>query len=1074
MKSEILKIAGVKNESEFYKKFPTKEAFMKIHGKEFKKAKLGKSIQSKNLNQLVNFTNDPDRNVIPFAQSGINVSNPVGFFQGISQFPIPPIPQFNLPTNPSSLVGMQGYDLPEDLQMGIETDEMNLDKFQNMSPEKELMNSGIGKGLFSSVNEGSVNFPKPPGVLEKAGGVGALAGAASDIVGGIRQIGEDKRELKRTRQQKRVSDVMTQAASSRDISPIKRRYSRPEDVIFSPEQLYPSYGTGTNILSMRKGGEIKNTYVPPTTLYTDLEEIPQGKFGLSEFASQGGADIAGQLGMYASGGPSGEGKIGGALGSVAGSIVGGPIGGMIGKGLGSLVGGLFGANRRSEMKRLRQGIDTNVATITGQAIPQQFNQYMKNGGEVSDYEWISHTWQPQKIVKFGDHYVSDLLKPDKTMDTLRTGGNLRQNEIYPQDQFSLGGELQTTWGGYAEPISQNPYLPGSGQTVMFRGNSHDESDGKGRTGIGVKYGADGINVPFGQHGVEQHTDVEVERGEPATELIDPETGENNMVVFGNLKIPNMFAEQLGKDAKGRKFKNYVNDLSKKEARQNKILEKASLLANDADDITSMGKLQLSSAKASMIGADMKLKKIADLKNKAALAQSAINDTAEEYGLDADLLAKGKVKLDKETAREYAMFGKQIKKAQRGITQLGRDAQGFPLISIDETDQSQTSSKKLFKDVSDIANYYKQYGYDGGENIEDLQKWIAEKATSDNRVKNEMITYLKQSDIPLTNYGKKKYKGKSKNQLSDDQLIDQFVDGLWDYRFPKLQSIPTLSPVQERATIPASKPKVQIKPSEPVTEVAPVQAKKRSPYIDAFNQLLPFIRPSDAEPLDFRQLYGEMATMADPLEPVPAQLYQPQLKSIYDISLQDQLNEITAQSRAAERMSQFNPAAAASLMGAASRERSKVLGEQTRMNQANMAGIIGDNINTINDSRLKNLQILDQQYQRQEQAKSNTKASRFAALQSMGDKYLKNQLNNRTLQTYENMYNYRFDPQFRAVNMNPLFQANIPQVGEYASTEKGGLPEVPGYEWDTTPSLKKKKKESKESRNGSIVKALKRI
>ena len=37
MKDQILKIAKVKSEKEFYKKFPTKEAFMAKHGGAFKK-----------------------------------------------------------------------------------------------------------------------------------------------------------------------------------------------------------------------------------------------------------------------------------------------------------------------------------------------------------------------------------------------------------------------------------------------------------------------------------------------------------------------------------------------------------------------------------------------------------------------------------------------------------------------------------------------------------------------------------------------------------------------------------------------------------------------------------------------------------------------------------------------------------------------------------------------------------------------------------------------------------------------------------------------------------------------------
>lgn len=44
MKSEILKIAGCKTQKEFYDKYPSEEAFMKAHGKEFKKAQIGAQI----------------------------------------------------------------------------------------------------------------------------------------------------------------------------------------------------------------------------------------------------------------------------------------------------------------------------------------------------------------------------------------------------------------------------------------------------------------------------------------------------------------------------------------------------------------------------------------------------------------------------------------------------------------------------------------------------------------------------------------------------------------------------------------------------------------------------------------------------------------------------------------------------------------------------------------------------------------------------------------------------------------------------------------------------------------------
>jgi hypothetical protein len=98
---------------------------------------------------------------------------------------------------------------------------------------------------------------------------------------------------------------------------------------------------------------------------------------------------------------------------------------------------------------------------------------------------------------------------------------------------------------------------------MLRGKSHEEYSPNGETGIGVTYGGN---------------PVEVERGEPMVELeeggvVDPMTGEvqKSGVVFGNLKIPNQYIDMLGdKNAKGKKFKNYVNDLSKIESKQNTL------------------------------------------------------------------------------------------------------------------------------------------------------------------------------------------------------------------------------------------------------------------------------------------------------------------------------------------------------------------------------------------------------------------------------------------------------------------------------------------------------------------------
>jgi hypothetical protein len=138
-----------------------------------------------------------------------------------------------------------------------------------------------------------------------------------------------------------------------------------------------------------------------------------------------------------------------------------------------------------------------------------------------------------------------------------------------------------------------------------------------------------------------------------------------------------------------------------------------------------------------------------------------------------------------------------------------------------------------------------------------------------------------------------------------------------------------------------------------------------------------------------------------------------------------MNEITAQTRAAQRMAQGNPAAQALIAGQAYDAINKVKGEEFRANQAMQSGVYNQNRNTLNEAKLKNLDIYDRQYTRQEQAKSNTKAITQAALNSIADKYSKNKLENRELGIYENLYNYRYDPAGRAINMNPFFQPNMP-------------------------------------------------
>ena len=133
-------------------------------------------------------------------------------------------------------------------------------------------------------------------------------------------------------------------------------------------------------------------------------------------------------------------------------------------------------------------------------------------------------------------------------------------------------------------------------------------------------------------------------------------------MYGNLQIPNQYVEIFGDDkAKGKKFKNYVKEISKDEEKQNKFLEKSIAQLDELNPSDPFERLKFNSLKSNVLGANNKLKDIAEKKKIAANLQEAINTTAEEYGVEADALAKGKLKYIEDDLIPIAKNGKNLNK-----------------------------------------------------------------------------------------------------------------------------------------------------------------------------------------------------------------------------------------------------------------------------------------------------------------------------------------------------------------------------------------------------------------------------
>lgn len=173
----------------------------------------------------------------------------------------------------------------------------------------------------------------------------------------------------------------------------------------------------------------------------------------------------------------------------------------------------------------------------------------------------------------------------------------------------------------------------------------------------------------------------------------------------------------------------------------------------------------------------------------------------------------------------------------------------------------------------------------------------------------------------------------------------------------------------------------------------------------------------------------------------------------------------AQQRAAERMAYGNPAAAAMIASQASDAINKINAEEFRANQTETMRAAETNRAQMNDAQLKNLGILDQQYQRQSIARSNTKQQALEVAKSLAQKQAENRKVNNRQAILENMYPTMSFTKSGVAYKNPMYTTmfNIPDVGTGATSKED----------ITSPAnLFGKETSKKAGRNGAIVKAIK--
>lgn len=616
--------------------------------------------------------------------------------------------------------------------------------------------------------------------------------------------------------------------------------------------------------------------------------------------------------------------------------------------------------------------------------------------------------------------------------------------------YEDGGEIGTMWGGTADLESYNPY---DGGTVEFNGPSHDQG------GIGMHYNGNPIEVEGGEYASKDAegnlniygnmyipgTKTKFKKGAKAiankekrydflkTKGSDLVNNSNPASRFDQLKFN---AGRVMMDGGQMGMQDLASKKEKLAGLQRSMLDMASELGLDPFEM-SKGK-----AKKAKGGASIPFFQDGGEQDPDPARRKLLEDKLKMQmdGVRARLAKKNGPKWmrerDEHALKDPAWYFKDAINQFKGLVGTEQDIKDYTDI-LKLLSSKKSSPTTGDPDVNDPTRadrnmnpgnikYGKFAQKYGAKKDKDGFAIFPDRATGEKAMK-ELLTSDLYKNLPVDQAihkwtGKHPYRydlgpltGKTVSDLNPDEL-DIVLSTMKQGEGTRYGVGPRPAPKPGPNT---PTPQIPTAPYRPYTIPDVPLGAPQTPYdpidpVPPYDQLqdVPEVnRPSNVTGLSLNNVLGEIYGAAtNKVEPVPAQRYEPQLFTPYQVSFQDRLNAnqsvFNAQSRA---VGASNPAALGTLGAQKYAADSAVMADEFRTNQAIANDITNKNIALVNDANLKNLGIADTQMVRQSQARSKTREFNQMILNSLSDKYAKNNLENKRLAAYENLYDYRFVP-----------------------------------------------------------------